>query len=128
MQGETKGMQLQSIAGNSGKAYKGQRPDGTLVFVKYEMPPIVHALARVQVTPPVLASNREIGMGNRVEQEWLQGRCLEREDMGKKQVMQILMQFHFNRGIVNQALQLQYTYMERRQQVPTNRLEKAVID
>lgn len=67
------GLQLQSIAGNSGKAFKGQRSDGTPVFVKYEMPPIVSVLAREQITPPILSANREAGMGHRVEQEWLNG-------------------------------------------------------
>ncbi|MFX4060114.1 phosphotransferase, partial [Streptococcus suis] len=46
MQFDTSGLQLQSIAGNSGKAFKGIRSDGTQVFVKYEMPPIVSDLAR----------------------------------------------------------------------------------
>ncbi len=65
MQFDTSGLQLQSIAGNSGKAFKGLRSDGTPVFVKYEMPPIVSALAREQITPPVLSANREVGMGHR---------------------------------------------------------------
>jgi len=90
MQFDTSGLQLQSIAGNSGKAFKGQRSDGTPVFVKYEMPPIVSVLAREQITPPILSANREAGMGHRVEQEWLNGRTLERQDMGSKQVRQIL--------------------------------------
>lgn len=84
MQFDSNGLQLQSIAGNSGKAYKGLRSDGTPVFVKYEMPPIIPALAREQITPPVLATNREVGVGQRVEQEWLDGRTLTRSDMGKK--------------------------------------------
>lgn len=114
MQFETKGLQLQSIAGNSGKAYKGLRPDGTPVFVKYEMPPIVSALAREQITPPILSTNREVGVGQRVEQEWLNGRTLEKADMGKKQVRQILVRMHYSRILLNQALQLNYTYQEPR--------------
>ncbi|MGZ7215458.1 cell cycle regulator CcrZ, partial [Streptococcus pyogenes] len=78
MQFDSNGLRLQSIAGNSGKAFKGLRSDGTPVFVKYEMPPIVPALAREQITPPVLATNREVGVGQRVEQEWLDGRTLSR--------------------------------------------------
>lgn len=109
---DNSGLQLQSIAGNSGKAFRGQRSDGTPVFVKYEMPPIVSVLAREQLAPPILSANREVGMGNRVEQEWLHGRTLERQDMGNKQVLQILVRMHFNRRILNQALQLNYTYME----------------
>lgn len=112
MQFDTKGLQLQSIAGNSGKAYKGLRSDGTPVFVKYEMPPIVSALAREQITPPVIATNREVGMGQRVEQEWLNGHTLTRADMGKKQVRQILVRMHYSRILLNQALQLNYTYQE----------------
>lgn len=114
MQFDTSGLQLQSIAGNSGKAFKGLRSDGTPVFVKYEMPPIVSALAREQITPPVLSANREIGVGQRVEQEWLNGQTLTKKDMGKKQVRQILMRMHFSRILLNQALQLNYTYQEPR--------------
>ncbi|HFI0149903.1 TPA: cell cycle regulator CcrZ [Streptococcus suis] len=112
MKFDSNGLQLQSIAGNSGKAFKGLRSDGTPVFVKYEMPPIVSALAREQITPPVLSANRELGMGQRVEQEWLNGRTLDREDMGSKQVRQILVRMHFSRILLNQALQLNYTYQE----------------
>lgn len=112
MQFESSGLQLQSISGNSGKAFKGLRSDGTPVFVKYEMPPIVSVLAREQITPPVLSTNREVGVGNRVEQEWLNGRTLKRQDMGSKQVRQILVRMHFSRILVNQALQLNYTYKE----------------
>ncbi|HEM2815365.1 TPA: cell cycle regulator CcrZ [Streptococcus suis] len=112
MQFDTSGLQLQSIAGNSGKAFKGLRSDGTQVFVKYEMPPIVSALAREQITPPVLSANREVGMGHRVEQEWLNGRTLERQDMPSKQVRQILVRMHYSRILLNQALQMNYTYME----------------
>ncbi|CQR24309.1 phosphotransferase family protein [Streptococcus varani] len=110
MQFDSNGLRLQSIAGNSGKAFKGLRSDGTPVFVKYEMPPIVPALAREQITPPVLATNREVGVGQRVEQEWLDGRTLSRADMGKKQVRQILVRMHFSKRLLNQALQLNYTY------------------
>ena len=112
MQFDSNGLQLQSIAGNSGKAYKGLRSDGTPVFVKYEMPPIIPALAREQITPPVLATNREVGVGQRVEQEWLEGRTLTRSDMGKKQVRQILVRMHFTKRLLNQALQLNYTYQD----------------
>lgn len=112
MQFETSGLQLQSISGNSGKAFKGLRSDGTPVFVKYEMPPIVSALAREQITPPVLNTNHEVGIGNRVEQEWLNGRTLERRDMMSKQVRQILVRMHYSRFLLNQALQMKYTYME----------------
>lgn len=114
MEFDTSGLQLQSIAGNSGKAFKGLRSDGTPVFVKYEMPPIVSALAREQITPPVLSTNREVGVGQRVEQEWLNGRTLTRHDMGRKQVRQILVRMHFSRILLNQALQLNYTYQEPR--------------
>lgn len=130
MQFDTNGLQLQSIAGNSGKAFKGLRSDGTPVFVKYEMPPIVSALAREQITPPVLSTNREVGVGNRVEQEWLNGRTLTRYDMGKKQVRQILVRMHFSRILLNQALQLNYTYLEPRdlvhkwQEEAPNRLQQ----
>lgn len=112
MQFDTSNLQLQSIAGNSGKAFKGLRSDGTPVFVKYEMPPIVPALAREQITPPVLANNNEVGVGQRIEQEWLNGRTLTRQDMSSKQVRQILMRMHFSRILLNQALQLNYTYLE----------------
>lgn len=112
MQNDTSGLQLQSIAGNSGKAYKGLRSDGTTVFVKYEMPPIVSVLAREQITPPILSISREVGMGHRVEQEWLSGRSLEPVDMTSKQVRQILVRMHFSRILLNQALQMNYTYME----------------
>ncbi len=112
MQFDTKGLQLQSISGNSGKAFRGLRSDGTPVFVKYEMPPIVSALAHEQITPPILATNHEIGMGHRVEQEWLNGRTLERQDMVKKQVRQILVKMHFSQKLRNQALLMNYTYME----------------
>ncbi|HFH9922595.1 phosphotransferase family protein [Streptococcus sp. P25B114] len=112
MQIDTSGLQLQSIAGNSGKAYKGLRPDGTPVFVKYEMPPIVNALAREQITPPILSSDRDLGVGDRAVQEWLNGRTLNRHDMSGKQVQQILVRMHFSRILLNQALQLSYTYLE----------------
>ncbi len=112
MQFESGGLQLQSVSGNSGKAYKGQRSDGTPVFVKYEVPPIVSALAREQITPPILSTNREIGVGQRAEQEWLEGRALTPADMGNKQVRQILVRMHFSRMLLNQALQLHYTYQE----------------
>lgn len=112
MQFDTSGLQLQSIAGNSGKAYKGLRSDGTPVFVKYEMPPIVSALAREQITPPILSTNRELGVGQRVEQEWLNGRTLSRQDMVSKQVRQILVRMHYSRILLNQALQLNYTYQK----------------
>lgn len=114
MQFENRGLQLQSIAGNSGKAFKGLRSDGTPVFVKYEMPPIVSALAREQITPPVISINREVGKGQRVEQEWLNGHTLERVDMTSKQVRQILVRMHFSRVLLNQALQLNYSYQEPR--------------
>ncbi|HEL1587303.1 TPA: phosphotransferase family protein [Streptococcus suis] len=114
MQFDTSGLQLQSIAGNSGKAFKGLRSDGTPVFVKYEMPPIVTALAREQITPPVISTNREVGFGNRVEQEWLTGRTLERQDMSSKQVRQILVRLHYSRILLNQALQLNYSYQSPR--------------
>ena len=112
MQFDTNGLQLQSIAGNSGKAYKGLRSDGTPVFVKYEVPPIVNALAREQITPPLLSSDRDMGVGDRVIQEWLNGRTLDRRDMQSKQVRQILVRMHFSRILLNQALQLNYTYLE----------------
>lgn len=112
MQFDNSGLQLQSISGNSGKAYKGLRSDGTPVFVKYEMPPIVSALAREQITPPVIATNQEVGVGHRVEQEWLNGRPLTKQDMMSKQVRQILVRMHFSRILLNQALQLNYTYQE----------------
>lgn len=112
MQFETSGLRLQSIAGNSGKAFKGMRTDGTPVFVKYEMPPIVSALAHEQITPPVLSANRELGVGQRVEQEWLNGHTLTRFEMGGKQVQQILVRMHYSKMLLNQALQLNYTYQE----------------
>lgn len=112
MQFDTNGLQLQSIAGNSGKAFKGLRSDGTPVFVKYEMPPIVFTLAREQITPPVLSTSQDVGVGQRVVQEWLEGRTLERQDMGSKQVRQILVRMHYSRMLLNQALQLNYTYQE----------------
>ncbi|KXT77340.1 phosphotransferase family protein [Streptococcus sp. DD13] len=112
MQFENGGLQMQSISGNSGKAYRAQRSDGTPVFVKYEMPPIVAALAREQITPPILSTNQELGMGQRVEQEWLEGRTLEPQDMSSKQVRQILVRMHFSRILLNQALQLHYTYQK----------------
>lgn len=110
MRFEQNGLQLQSIAGNSGKAFKGFRADGTPVFVKYEMPTIVVALAKEQITPPILSTHREIGMGDRVEQEWLNGRALDKADMTSKQVRQILVRMHFSRLLLNQALQHNYTY------------------
>lgn len=112
MQFENSGLQLQFIAGNSGKAFKGIRPDGTPVFVKYEMPPIVSALAREQITPPIISINREVGRGQRVEQEWLNGHTLSRQDMTSKQVRQILVRMHFSRLLLNQALQLNYRYQK----------------
>lgn len=112
MQFDTNGLQLQSVAGNSGKAFKYLKSDGTPVFVKYEVPPIVSYLAEEYLTPPILAANHELGMGNRVEQEWVNGRTLEPQDMFAKQVRQVLVDMHFNRKIVNRALQLNYTYME----------------
>ena len=110
MQFEQSGLHMQSISGNSGKAYKGQRPDGTPIFVKYEVPPIVAALAREQITPPILASQQDFGIGQRVEQEWLEGRTLEPADMMGKQVRQILIRMHFSKILLNQALQLKYQY------------------
>lgn len=109
---EQQSLQLQSIAGNSGKAFKGVRPDGTPVFVKYDMPAIVSAVVREQLTPPVLTEQHELGTGRRVEQEWLGGRTLEPQDMGSKQVRQILVRMHFSKFLVNQALQLNYHYQE----------------
>lgn len=111
---DTTNLQLQSIPGNSGTAFKGVRPDGTPVFVKYDMPPIVSALAREQLTPPILSMNHEMGAGQRTEQEWLAGRTLSYQDMASKQVRQILIRLHFSRFLVNQAAQLNYSYKEPR--------------
>ncbi len=112
MQFDTSGLQLQSIAGNSGKAFKGQRSDGTPVFVKYEMPPDCFSFRHGNKLPHRFYQQIVRRYGHRVEQEWLNGRTLERQDMGSKQVRQILVRMHYSRILLNQALQMNYTYMK----------------
>lgn len=104
----TQHMSLEAIDGNSGRAYKGYKEDGTPIFVKYEVPPIVASLAKEHITPPVLSMSRELGVGNRMEQEWLDGGLLSAEDMASKQVMQILHRLHFSGLLRHQAIQMKY--------------------
>ena len=41
-------------------------------------------------------------------QEWLDGRLLTRADMNSKQIIQVLLQMHKSKPLVNQLLQLNY--------------------
>ena len=70
---------LQGIVARRSKA---NGPDGTPVFVKYEMP-LLFQFWHGNKLPQFLSANREAGMGHRVEQKWLNGRTLERQDHGE---------------------------------------------
>lgn len=99
---------LTPLQGKSGQAYMGVYPDGQRVFVKMNTTPILPALAKEQIAPPLLWAKRTSNGDTMSAQEWLDGRLLERADMNSKQIVQILLRLHKSKPLVNQLLQLGY--------------------
>ncbi|MGT2930237.1 cell cycle regulator CcrZ [Streptococcus dentasini] len=99
---------LKPLRGKSGKAYVGTYPNGDRVFVKMNTTPILAALAKEQIAPQLLWAKRMSNGDVMSAQEWLNGRILNKQDMGSKQIIQILLRMHRSRTLVNQLSQLNY--------------------
>lgn len=104
------GLTLTPLIGKSGKAYKGSYPDGTEVFIKMNTTPILAGLAKEQIAPQLLWSRRTADGQIMSAQEWLNGRILTKQDMGSKQIVNILTRLHRSKSLVNQLVQLGYKY------------------
>ena len=103
-----KDLTLTPLKGKSGQAYIGTYPNGDKIFVKINTTPILAALAKEQIAPQLLWAKR-LGNGDMMSaQEWLDGRLLTRADMNSKQIIQVLLQMHKSKPLVNQLLQLNY--------------------
>ena len=103
-----KDLTLTPLKGKSGQAYIGTYPNGDKIFVKINTTPILAALAKEQIAPQLLWAKR-FGNGDMMSaQEWLDGRLLTRADMNSKQIIQVLLQMHKSKPLVNQLLQLNY--------------------
>lgn len=105
-----KELTLTPLKGKSGQAFMGTYPSGERVFVKMNTTPILAALAKEQIAPQLLWSKRTNAGDVMSAQEWLDGRLLERPDMGSKQIVQILLRLHKCKPLVNQLLQLNYRF------------------
>lgn len=103
-----KDLTLKPLIGKSGQAFMGEYPNGDRVFVKLNTPPILAALAKEQIAPQLLWAKRTSGGDMMSAQEWLDGRLLTKADMNSKQIVQILLQLHKSKPLVNQLLQLNY--------------------
>lgn len=104
------GLSLAPIPGFSGKAYKGTYPDGEEVFIKMDTTPILAALAKEQIAPKLIWSKRTVTGAMMSAQEWLDGEVLDYQDMDSKQIISILTRLHRSKLLVNQLLQLGYSY------------------
>ncbi len=103
---EDKDLVLTPLKGESGRAFLGTYPDGQKVFIKLNTTPILAALAKEQIAPQLLWAKRREDGDMMSAQEWLDGRLLTKQDMGAKQVAQILSNLHKSRHLVNQLRQL----------------------
>lgn len=103
-----KDLTLKPLKGKSGQAFMGEYPNGERIFVKLNTTPILAALAKDQIAPQLLWAKRTAGGDMMSAQEWLDGRMLDKADMNSKQIVQILLQLHKSKSLVNQLLQLNY--------------------
>ncbi|MBJ8325115.1 cell cycle regulator CcrZ [Streptococcus pacificus] len=103
-----KELTLKPLLGKSGQAFLGIYPNGDRIFVKKNTTPILAALAKEQITPPLLWAKRLSNGDMMSAQEWLNGRLLTKKDMTSKQVCQILQRMHRSKPLVNQLLQLNF--------------------
>ncbi|MET3558237.1 thiamine kinase-like enzyme [Streptococcus rupicaprae] len=110
MQYTDDGLSLAPIPGFSGQAYKGTYPDGTEAFIKMNTTPILAALAKEQIAPKLLWSKRTLTGSIMSAQEWLDGRTLDKQDMGSKQIISILTRLHRSKLLVNQLTKLGHTH------------------
>lgn len=108
MSSSEKDLSLTPLKGKSGKAFIGTYPNGERIFVKLNTTPILPALAKEQIAPQLLWVKR-LGNGDTMSaQEWLNGRILNRDEMGNKQIALLLQKLHCSKGLVNQLLQLNF--------------------
>lgn len=103
-----KDLTLKPLKGKSGQAYIGEYPNGERVFVKLNTAPILATLSKEQITPPLLWAKRTASGDMMSAQEWLDGRLLTKADMNSKQIVQILLQLHKSKALVNQLIQFNY--------------------
>lgn len=85
---------LQPIKGDTGKAYIGKKADNK-VFIKRNTTPMLAALSKEGITPKLVWTKRT-GNGDTLSaQEWLEGRLLTPEEMGRRNdVIDVLYHLH----------------------------------
>lgn len=83
------GWQMHPLEGETGMAYMGIK-DEEKVFLKKNASPFLAALS-IQGITPRLKWTKRLGNGDVLSaQEWLNGRCLEPQEMGDKRVIQLI--------------------------------------
>ncbi|WP_251870068.1 phosphotransferase family protein [Enterococcus italicus] len=90
---------LQPIKGDTGKAYIGKKADDK-VFIKRNTTPMLAALAKEGITPKLIWTKRT-GNGDTLSaQEWLEGRILTSEEIGKRNdVIDVLYHLHHSKSL-----------------------------
>lgn len=90
---------LQPIKGDTGKAYIGKKADDK-VFIKRNTTPMLAALAKEGITPKLIWTKRT-GNGDTLSaQEWLEGRILTPEEIGKRNdVIDVLYHLHHSKSL-----------------------------
>lgn len=87
------GWQIRPLRGNTGTAYMGIREQERL-FIKRNTSPFLAALSLEEITPR-LVWTKHISTGDTLTaQEWLNGRCLSKEEMGQESVAKLLARIH----------------------------------
>ncbi|MDN2452648.1 phosphotransferase family protein [Lactobacillus sp. UCMA15818] len=87
------GWQIHPLGGNTGTAYMGVKEQEKL-FIKRNTSPFLAALSLEEITPR-LVWTKHISTGDTLTaQEWLNGRCLSKEEMGQENVARLLSRVH----------------------------------
>ncbi|WP_178198359.1 phosphotransferase family protein [Ligilactobacillus sp. Marseille-Q7487] len=87
------GWQILPIGGETGAAYMGINKDEK-VFLKRNTSPFLAALSLEKITPRLIWSKRMNTGETLTAQEWLNGRCLTRQEMTSPQVAALLYRVH----------------------------------
>lgn len=87
------GWQVLPIGSETGTAYMGIKQKEK-VFLKRNPSPFIAALSLEEITPKLIWSKRMHTGDTLTAQQWMNGRCLERSEMGSKQVLSLLLRVH----------------------------------
>ena len=90
---------LHPIKGDTGKAYVGLKADSK-VFIKRNTTPMLAALSKEGITPKLVWTKRTGNGDTLTAQEWMEGRCLEPEEIGQRNdVIDVLYHLHHSNSL-----------------------------